>query len=44
MGIGMTELAMILAIAVVVFGSSRLKSLGGDLGGAIKAFKASLKD
>lgn len=44
MGLGWTELLVIFAIAVVVFGSSRLKTLGSDLGGAIKAFKSSMRE
>lgn len=44
MGFGITELLIILAIALVFFGGKRLKNLGGDLGGAIKGFKKSMKD
>jgi sec-independent protein translocase protein TatA len=43
-GIGPWELVLILAIVLVIFGAKRLKSLGSDLGGAIKSFKSSMKD
>ena len=41
-GLGATELVIILAIALVIFGGKKLRSLGGDLGGAISEFKTSL--
>lgn len=44
MGIGFQEMMIILLIAVLLFGTGRLKSIGGDLGAAIKGFKTSLKD
>ncbi len=44
MGIGVSELLIILAIVVVLFGTKRLRSIGGDLGGAIKSFKTAIKD
>jgi sec-independent protein translocase protein TatA len=44
MGIGWAELLIILAIVLVIFGAKRLKSLGSDIGGAIKSFKESMKD
>jgi len=31
-------------IVVVLFGTKRLRNLGGDLGGAIKGFKSAVKD
>jgi sec-independent protein translocase protein TatA len=37
------ELLVILVIAIVVFGTKRLRNLGGDLGGAIKSFKDAMK-
>ena len=43
MGIGMWELLIIMAIALVIFGAKRLRGLGGDLGGAIKSFKEAMK-
>lgn len=44
MGISVWQLLIILAIVLVIFGAKRLKSLGSDLGGAIKNFKQSMKD
>ena len=44
MGIGFQELMIILLIAALLFGTGRLKSIGGDLGVAIKGFKSALKD
>jgi sec-independent protein translocase protein TatA len=41
-GFGATELFIVLAIVLVLFGGKKLKSLGGDLGGAISEFKNSL--
>lgn len=33
------QLAIVLLIVVLIFGTKRLKSIGGDLGSAIKGFK-----
>jgi sec-independent protein translocase protein TatA len=41
-GIGTTELLVILAIAVLLFGARRLPELGSGLGRAIKNFKAGI--
>lgn len=35
---------VVLAIVVLVFGTKKLRNLGGDLGAAIKNFKGSVKD
>jgi sec-independent protein translocase protein TatA len=37
------ELIVILVIALVVFGTKRLRNMGADLGGAIKNFKDAMK-
>jgi sec-independent protein translocase protein TatA len=34
---------VVLAIVIVIFGTKKLRNLGGDLGGAIKNFKDSMK-
>jgi sec-independent protein translocase protein TatA len=34
---------VVLAIVLVVFGTKKLRNIGGDLGGAIKNFKDSMK-
>jgi sec-independent protein translocase protein TatA len=44
MGIGIKELLVILVIVIVLFGTKKLRNLGGDLGGAIKSFRAAVKD
>jgi sec-independent protein translocase protein TatA len=44
MGIGIKELLIILAIALLIFGTKKLKNLGSDLGGAVKGFKTAMKD
>ena len=41
-GIGTTELFIVLAIVVVIFGARRLPELGSGLGKSIKNFKAGL--
>lgn len=41
-GIGTTELLIVLAIVVVLFGARRLPELGQGLGKAIKNFKSGL--
>ncbi|RUM83428.1 MAG: twin-arginine translocase TatA/TatE family subunit [Candidatus Thioglobus sp.] len=40
---GPFELIIILVIVLLLFGGKRLKNIGGDLGGAIKGFKKSMK-
>jgi sec-independent protein translocase protein TatA len=44
MGVSMTQLLIILLIVVLVFGTKRLKNVGGDLGDAIKSFRSAMKD
>jgi sec-independent protein translocase protein TatA len=44
MGIGLKELVIILIIALLVFGTKKLKNIGSDLGGAVKGFKDAMKD
>ena len=39
-----TELLVILGIVALIFGTSRLRTFGGDLGAAIRGFKSALKD
>jgi sec-independent protein translocase protein TatA len=43
MGISVTQLLIVLAIVIIVFGTKRLRNLGSDLGGAIKSFRAAVK-
>lgn len=44
MGISIWQLLIILLIVVVLFGTKKLRNIGGDLGGAIKNFRQSMKD
>ncbi len=44
MGISIWQLLIILAIVLLLFGTKRLKNMGGDIGGAIKNFKSSVKN
>ena len=43
-GLGTPELLAILAVALLVFGPSKLPSLGKGLGEAIRGFKTAIKD
>lgn len=43
-GLSIWELLIVLAIVIFVFGPSRLKTIGSDLGGAIKGFRSAIKD
>jgi sec-independent protein translocase protein TatA len=38
------QLAIVLLIVVLIFGTKRLKSIGSDLGAALKGFKKSMSD
>jgi sec-independent protein translocase protein TatA len=42
-GISIWQLAIVLLIVVLIFGTKRLKSIGADLGGAIKGFKKAME-
>jgi sec-independent protein translocase protein TatA len=44
MGLGVTELFVILAIVLVLFGTKRLRNIGGDLGSAIKSFRSAMSE
>ena len=44
MGISIWQLLIILAIVLLLFGTKRLRNMGGDIGGAIKNFKKSVKN
>lgn len=43
-GLGMTELLVILAIVLLIFGPKRLKNIGSDLGNAIKGFRKAVSE
>lgn len=42
MGIGIWELVLLLLIVLLLFGTKRLRNVGGDLGTAIKSFRSAL--
>ncbi len=44
MGIGIKELVLILVIVMLVFGTKKIKTIGGDVGGWIRDFRKSIKD
>lgn len=44
MGISVWQLLIILVIVLLLFGTKRIKSLGADLGSAIKNFRSAVKE
>ncbi len=43
-GISIWQLLIILVIVVLIFGTKKLRGMGGDLGSAIKSFKKAVKE
>lgn len=43
-GISIWQLLIILAIVIMLFGTKRLRTLGTDLGSAVKGFRKSIQD
>jgi sec-independent protein translocase protein TatA len=43
-GISLWQLLIILLIVVLIFGTKRLKSIGSDLGSAVKGFRSSMQE
>ena len=43
-GIGIWQLLIILVIVLLLFGTKKLRNLGGDLGGAIRGFKKAVSE
>ena len=43
-GVSIWQLLIVLAIIILLFGTKKLRSLGGDLGCAIKSFKQSVRE
>ena len=41
-GISLWQLLIVLLIVLLIFGTKRLKSVGGDLGGALKSFRKAM--
>lgn len=44
MGFGASELLILLIIVALLFGTKKLRNMGGDLGSAVKSFKSAMKD
>lgn len=44
MGFGVSELLIILLIVALLFGTKKLRNMGGDLGSAIKSFRSAVTD
>ena len=44
MSFGITELMIILVIVLLLFGTKKLRSIGTDLGGAIKGFRSAVTE
>ncbi|EHT03396.1 MULTISPECIES: twin-arginine translocase subunit TatE [Klebsiella] len=42
--ISITKLLVVAALIILVFGTKKLRTLGGDLGSAIKGFKKAMND
>ncbi len=43
-GISIPSLLLILLIVVLLFGTKKLRNMGGDLGSAIKSFRSAVRD
>lgn len=44
MGFSIPHLLVVLVIVILVFGTKRLKNVGGDLGEAIKSFRKAIQE
>lgn len=44
MGISIWQLLIVLVIVLLLFGTKKLRNIGGDLGSAIKSFRSSMKE
>lgn len=42
--IGWVQLLIVLAIVILLFGTKKLRNLGGDIGSAVKSFKGAIKE
>ena len=43
-GLGMRELVIILLVVLVVFGAKKLRTVGSDLGAAVRGFKKAMNE
>ena len=44
MGISIWQVALLIGVVVILFGTKRLRNFGSDLGGAIKGFRKAIQD
>ncbi|MBV9695340.1 MAG: twin-arginine translocase TatA/TatE family subunit [Gammaproteobacteria bacterium] len=44
MGLGMRELVVILLVVLVIFGAKKLRTVGSDLGHAVRGFKKAMNE
>lgn len=44
MSFGIWELLVIFAIVALLFGTKKLRTIGGDLGGAVKGFRSAMSE
>ncbi|KAF7767369.1 sec-independent protein translocase protein TatA [Pseudoalteromonas undina] len=42
--VGWAQLLIVLVIIILLFGTKKLRGIGGDLGGAVKGFKKAMSD
>ena len=43
-GVSVWQLVIVLGIIVLLFGTKKLRNIGGDLGSAVKGFKKAIKE
>lgn len=43
-GISIWQLLIVLGIIILIFGTKKLRNIGGDLGGAVKGFKKAMHE
>ena len=43
-GISIWQLLIVLLIVIMIFGTKKLRGMGGDLGGAIRSFKKAMNE
>lgn len=43
-GISIWQLLIILVIVILLFGTKKLRNMGGDLGSAVKSFRGAMKE
>lgn len=44
MGISIWQLLIVLGIVILIFGTKKIRNMGGDIGSAVKNFKSAVKD